>query len=129
MIKAPNPPNVDSSTVIINWSYRLKPNKQQIFGINKTLKICCDIYNICVDLDRTIYEETKIGISADDLSNYLKDDNIGDELHATVRQSECNKPCENKSVEDKPKPKGCNNKFQKQLKDLTIEEIFACIFN
>ena len=82
-------PNVDSSTVIINWSYRLKPNKQQIFGIDKTLKTCCNIYNICVDMDRTIYEETKIGISADDLSNYLKDDNIGDELHATVRQNVC----------------------------------------
>ena len=37
-------PNVDSSTVIINWSYRLKPNKQQIFkqeALSFDCNICC----------------------------------------------------------------------------------------
>ena len=78
MTKVPKVPKVpeNSSTVIINWPDRLMPNKQQSLGIDKTLKTCCNIYNICVEMDRTIYEETGIGISANDLSNYMKDDNI-----------------------------------------------------
>ena len=71
--------------IIINYKYKLKPNKTQQLALWNTLQSCRHQYNEGLELRKECYECTKIGINYFDLNDYFK--NRYPHVHSQVKQN------------------------------------------
>ena len=79
--------NTNVSEIInLNWQYRIYPTDQIVKDFERTLDTCRFAYNLCVDLAKTIYIESKITISSKELMWYLADEGIGKTIYSKVLQ-------------------------------------------
>lgn len=71
--------------IILNYKYKVKPNKEQELKLWRTLQSCRHLYNEALEMKITCWDECKIGVTKYDLEYYCK--NTHKDLYAKIKQN------------------------------------------